>query len=122
MKAKRRHAELCKLLEDANHRYYVLDQPTLSDIEYDELLRELEAIEKQHPELVTPDSPSQRIGVEPLSELPTYTRAVPMLSIKNCANEDEFREWVDSLKTFLKLEEDDDLAFFVEPKIDGTGL
>jgi len=122
MEAKRRHRELCEILEEANHRYYVLDQPTLADAEYDLLLRELEAIEEEHPELATPDSPSHRVGAEPLGELPTYTRGVPMLSIKNCTNEDEFREWVDGLRAFLKMDDGDDLQFFVEPKIDGTGL
>ena len=63
--------ELRRTLDHHNHCYYVLDQPRLSDAEYDDLLRELEALEEQHPELVTPDSPTQRIGTAPLSELPT---------------------------------------------------
>jgi len=117
-----RHAELCRLLEAANHRYYVLDDPDISDVEYDEYLRELEAIEKQHPALVTPDSPTQRVGTAPLSELETYTRAVPMLSMANVTDAEEFREWVDGLRTFLGMEESDELALFIEPKIDGTGL
>ena len=77
-----RHAELCRLLEDANYRYYVLDDPTISDIEYDEMLRELEAIETAQPKLVTSDSPTQRVGTAPLSELDTYTRSQPMLSTR----------------------------------------
>jgi len=117
-----RHAELCQLLEEANHRYYVLDDPDLSDIEYDELLRELEVIEQEHPELVTPESPTQRVGAAPLSELESYTRSQPMLSMANVTNADEFREWVTGLRTFLGMQEEDELAFFVEPKIDGTGL
>ena len=117
-----RHAELCRLLEEANHRYYVLDDPDLSDAEYDELLRELEAIEQQHRELATPDSPTQRVGAEPLSELKSYTRSQPMLSMANVTTADEFREWVGGLKTFLGMDDADELAFFIEPKIDGTGL
>ena len=68
MKAVKRHAALCALLEDANYRYYILDDPTLSDAEYDEHLRELEAIEGEHPKLITPESPTQRVGAAPLSE------------------------------------------------------
>ncbi|MHC4134275.1 MAG: NAD-dependent DNA ligase LigA [Planctomycetota bacterium] len=120
MGARKRHAELCEILEEANYRYYVLDQPTVSDAEYDDLLRELEELEKKHPELVTPDSPTQRVGSAPLSELPTYTRRVRMLSMENCTTAEEFGEWVDGLKSFLK--RGDAPVFFVEPKLDGTGL
>lgn len=120
MGARKRHAELCEILEEANYRYYVLDQPTLSDAEYDDYLRELEALEQEHPELVTPDSPTQRVGIEPLSALPTYTRRVRMLSMENCTTAEEFREWADGLKSFLK--RDDAPGLFVEPKLDGTGL
>lgn len=120
MGARQRHAELCEILEEANYRYYVLDQPTLSDAEYDDYLRELEALEREHPELVTPESPTQRVGIAPLGELPTYTRRVRMLSMGNCTTAEEFGEWVDGLKTFLK--RDDAPTFFVEPKLDGTGL
>jgi len=116
----KRHAELCRLIEDANYRYYVLDDPDLSDAEYDAYMKELEELEENHPELVSPDSPTQRVGVEPVSELATYTRKTPMLSMSNCSTEDEFREWVDGLRSFLNLE--GDIRFFCEPKIDGTGL
>ncbi|MEM8885533.1 MAG: NAD-dependent DNA ligase LigA [Planctomycetota bacterium] len=122
MKAAKRHAELCAILEEANYRYYVLDDPTLSDIEYDEYLRELEAIEAEHPKLVTPDSPTQRVGAEPLPHLDTYTRKTPMLSMANVTNPAEFQEWVEGLRNFLGMEETDEIRFFCEPKIDGTGL
>jgi len=118
--ARRRHAELCEIVEEANYRYYVLDDPDLSDAEYDEYFRELEELEKRHPALVTPDSPTQKIGTYPRSGLPSYTRRQPMLSIQNCTTAEEFDEWVDSVKTFLRREEK--LDFLVEPKIDGTGL
>jgi len=118
-----RHAELRKRLEDANHAYYVLDDPTMSDDEYDRLFRELEELEEEHPELRTPDSPTQRVGSEPVGELPTYTREVRMLSMENCSTADEFKEWTGKLDSYLRRDEDaDDLAFFVEPKLDGTGL
>jgi DNA ligase (NAD+) len=117
--ARKRHAELARIVEEANYRYYVLDQPTLSDAEYDAAFRELVELEAQHPALVTPDSPTQRVGTEPLSELPSYTRRVRMLSIENCGAIEEFRDWVQGLRDFLKR---DPGAFFVEPKLDGTGL
>ena len=117
-----RHSQLCREIEEANYRYYVLDDPSLSDEEYDGLMRELEGLEEQHPALRTPDSPSQRVGTQPVGELPTYTRPAPMLSMQNCTSDEEFREWADGLKTFLKLEAEATLDFFVEPKVDGTGL
>ena len=119
-KARKRHEKLCRAITEHDHRYHVLDDPIVSDAEYDALFRELEALEEKYPGLVTPESPTRRVGAEPLSELPTYKRRVPMLSIANCTNADEFRDWVDGLKTFLKREED--FTFFVEPKIDGTGI
>lgn len=120
MDARKRHAELCRKIEDANYRYHVLDRPTLSDAAYDTLFRELVALEEKHPELVSPDSPTQRVGGEPVSALPKVRRRVPMLSLDNCTDRAEFEEWAQGLKTFLRRE--DDLPFFVEPKIDGTGL
>jgi DNA ligase (NAD+) len=117
--ARRRHAELVKVVEEANYRYYVLDDPTISDAEYDAAFRELRKLEEEHPELRTPDSPTQRVGAQPVSELPSYTRRVRMLSIENCQAVEEFRDWVQALKDFLKR---DPGALFVEPKLDGTGL
>jgi DNA ligase (NAD+) len=117
--ARRRHEELVRIVEEANYRYHVLDAPTLSDAEYDELFRELKKLEAEHPALATPDSPTQRVGAQPVSELPSYTRRVRMLSIENCVAIEEFRDWVQALKDFLKR---DPGALFVEPKLDGTGL
>jgi DNA ligase (NAD+) len=117
--ARRKHEELCRILEEANYRYYILDAPTLSDAEYDARFRELEALEARHPGLATPDSPTQRIGAGPVAELPTYTRRVRMLSIENCQTAEEFRDWAQGLMDFLKREPG---AYFVEPKVDGTGL
>jgi len=119
MDARRRHAELSRIIEQANYDYFVRDDPTLSDAEYDACLRELQKLEEEHPELVTPDSPTQRVGAQPVAELPSYTRRVRMLSIENCVSIEEFRDWVRSLADFLKR---DPGAFFVEPKLDGTGL
>jgi DNA ligase (NAD+) len=117
--ARRRHAQLSRIVEEANYRYHVLAQPTLSDAEYDAAFRELQRLEEEHPELKTPDSPTQRVGAAPVAELPSYTRRVRMLSIDNCLALEEFRDWVQGLEDFLKR---DPGAFFVEPKLDGTGL
>ncbi len=119
MDARRRHAELTRIVEEANYRYHVLAQPSLSDAEYDAAFRELQELEEQHPELRTPESATQRVGAPPVPELPSYTRRVRMLSIENCMAIEEFRDWVQGLSDFLKR---DPGAFFVEPKLDGTGL
>ena len=78
-------------IDDWNYQYYVLDQPTVPDAEYDRLLRELEALEAAHPELVTPDSPTQRIGAEPLKAFGEVRHEVPMLSLSNAFDAEELR-------------------------------
>jgi DNA ligase (NAD+) len=88
-----RAAELRRLIERANHAYYVLDKPELSDAEYDRLLRELQELEAKHPELRTPDSPTQRVGAEPASAFKKHRHLVPMLSLANAFNEAELAEW-----------------------------
>ncbi len=89
----KRAAELRDRLNDANYRYYVLDDPDISDAEYDRLLRELQEIEEKHPSLRTPDSPTQRVGHAPVSELAKVTRRNPMLSLENVMNEGEWQEF-----------------------------
>jgi DNA ligase (NAD+) len=79
----RRARELRALIDEANYRYYVLDAPTIPDSEYDRLLRELQDLESAHPELVTPDSPTQRIGAAPLKDFAQVAHALPMLSLNN---------------------------------------
>ena len=74
-----------------NYRYYVLDDPSVPDAEYDRLLRELQALEAQNPELITPDSPSQRVGAAPLSAFQQVTHLLPMLSLGNVFNSEETR-------------------------------
>ena len=76
-------------IEDHNYRYYVLDDPIVSDYEYDQFLQELEQLEKLHPDLITPDSPTQRVGAPPLSKFETLPHRLPMLSLANAMNEDE---------------------------------
>ena len=119
-----RAAELREQLVYHGHRYYVLDDPEIGDDAYDALLDELRAIERDHPELVTPDSPTQRVGGEPVSKLDKVTHLQPMLSLANARSEAELRAWVDRMRNHLAREGIDDPAFeFVaEPKIDGLAI
>jgi DNA ligase (NAD+) len=92
-KARQRVQQLRKTLEEANHAYYVLAQPVMPDAEYDRLLAELARLEEQHPELDDPDSPTRRVGGEPIKGFKTRRHAVPMLSIDNTYSEDDLLEW-----------------------------
>lgn len=109
-------------LEEANHRYYVLDAPTLSDAEYDTKLRRLQAIEEAHPELRTPDSPTQRVGAPPSAQFAGVPHAVPMLSLQNAMNEAELREWDARLHRLLELDAGEPIEYIGELKIDGLGI
>ena len=117
MEAKERAAELNKILTEANYRYDVLDNPTMPDFEYDRLLRELEDLEKKHPELVTPDSPTQRVGGEAISAFQKYTHPVPLMSLQDVFSLEELNEFLE--KT---LEAEPGTEFSVEPKIDGLSV
>jgi len=103
-----------------NYRYYVLDEPVISDAEYDRLMQELLRLEEAYPELVTPDSPTQRVGAEPLEKFETVPHRIPMLSLENAFSEVEAREFDERLKRFLKTEEEFD--YVVEPKMDGVAV
>ena len=89
----RRAAELRKQLDTASHEYYVLDRPSLSDAEYDQLFRELLQLEREHPDLRTPDSPTLRVGAAPISAFPKHSHAVPMLSLANAFDDEELGAW-----------------------------
>src|SRR3954463_7659720 len=88
-----RAATLREMIERAAHEYYVLDRPTLSDAEYDRLFRELQTLEREHPELRSEDSPTLRVGAEPQSSLPKHAHLVPMLSLRNAFDDAELVEW-----------------------------
>ncbi len=117
----RRAAELRSLLHQASYEYYVLDRPALSDAEYDRLFRELQAIEKEHPELRTADSPTQRVGAEPASALAKHTHLVPMISLGNAFNEEEVGEWEERIARLVG-EDARRAGFVAELKIDGTAV
>src|SRR3954447_12170509 len=124
MSAEARAAELRKELVYHGHRYYVLDDPVIGDDEYDKLLDELRAIEAEHPELVTPDSPTQRVGGTPVGRLVKVTHLHPMLSLANARSEVELRAWVERMRNHLAREgiEDPVFEFVAEPKIDGLAI
>ena len=86
------------------HRYYVLDDPKIGDDEYDALLDELRALEAAHPELLTPDSPTQRVGGEPVGRLEKVAHLEPMLSLANARSEEELRAWVERMRNHLARE------------------
>ncbi len=124
MKTAERAAELRRALEHHGHRYYVLDDPEIGDDDYDALLDELRAIEAEHPELVTPDSPTQRVGGEPVGALEKVTHLAPMFSLANVRSEEELRAWVGRMRTHLAREgiEDPEFDYVAEPKIDGLAI
>ncbi|HEX6941014.1 MAG TPA: NAD-dependent DNA ligase LigA [Longimicrobiales bacterium] len=118
--AAQRAAELRHVLNEASYQYYVLDKPTLSDAEYDRLYRELKAIEEAHPELVTPDSPTQRVGAEPASQLAKVRHLAAMLSLDNAFDFGELRAWEDRNARILS--EVRGAGYVAELKIDGAAV
>ncbi len=119
-----RAAELRRLVEYHAYRYYVLDDPEIGDDVYDALFDELRALEAEHPELVTPDSPTQRVGGEPVSDLVKVRHLEPMLSLANARSAEELRAWVQRMRNHLAREgiEDPRFQFVAEPKIDGLAI
>ncbi len=116
----RRATELRYQIHYHDYRYYVLDDPEISDAEYDRLFRELEQLEEQYPELVTADSPTQRVGGKPADKFETVEHRQPMLSLENAFSEGEAREFETRLQRFLRREEG--FEYVVEPKMDGVAV
>ncbi len=119
-KALNRIEALRDLIRTHDYSYYVLDQPTVTDFEYDKLYAELLELEKKHPEFVTKDSPTQRIGAEPLPFFSKIQHRLPMLSLQNSYSIDEIREFDDRVKRFLQTNEK--VEYFCEPKFDGLAI
>jgi DNA ligase (NAD+) len=119
-----RAAELRRQLEHHSWRYYVLDDPEISDDAYDALFEELRALEAEFPVLVTPDSPTQRVAPEPVSRLEKVRHLEPMLSLGNVRSEDEMRAWVTRMQTHLAREGivRKRFQYVVEPKVDGLAV
>jgi DNA ligase (NAD+) len=111
--------DLRKQIREHEYRYYVLDEPVISDYEFDQLMRELKTLEEQHPELITSDSPTQRVGGEPAKEFPTHSFARPMLSLENAYSEEELQDWA---RRVTQLAGTDALDYVAELKIDGLSV
>jgi len=117
--AKLRVEELRSQIGYHDYRYYVLDSPEISDAEYDELMRELRRLEEQHPELITPDSPTQRVSGQPVEAFGIVEHRVPLLSLANAFNEEELRAWH---RRAANLVENERFDMVCEPKIDGLAV
>ena len=111
--------ELTEALTEHNHRYYILDDPSISDAAYDALLRELIDLETQFPDLKQVDSPTQRVGSQPLAGFDQLTHSIPMLSLSNAMDEEELISFDERVRKDLEVEQ---LEYVVEPKLDGLGV
>jgi DNA ligase (NAD+) len=115
-----RIAALRQQINFHNYRYYVLDDPAVSDAEYDALFRELVDLEKAYPELITPDSPTQRVGAPPLEKFSPFVHAIPMLSLENAMTASEVTDYDRRIKKLLGIHEE--IEYVVEPKMDGLAV
>src|ERR1700719_2254852 len=116
-------AEAEKLREEidrANYRYHVLDDPEISDAEYDKLMRRLEALEHEHPDLATSDSPTQRVGAAPSEKFGVVVHRRPMMSLGNAMDAEEMREFDKRIKRLLR--SDTEIEYVAEIKLDGLGI
>jgi DNA ligase (NAD+) len=116
--SKKRAEELRAQIEDANHRYYILDDPAITDAEYDAMLRELIDIETAHPELRTPDSPTQRVGASPSERFAPFEHSQPMLSLANAFDDDELRAFDERVRKLAGVP----VSYVCELKIDGLAI
>ena len=117
MEPQKRIQDLTALLNEAGYRYYVLDDPTLPDFEYDRLLRELEDLEKTYPEYVLPDSPTKRVGGQAVNTFGEVTHAVPLMSLQDVFSMEELEDFLNRTKEALP-----NASYSVEPKIDGLSV
>src|SRR5215471_13817147 len=116
---RQRAESLRSQIAEANYRYHVLDEPTITDAEYDRLMRDLESIEAEHPDLRTPDSPTQRVGATPSGAFAEVRHEIPMLSLANAFSDEEVEDFVRRIETRLDKAK---LEFSVEPKFDGLAI
>ncbi|MDH5692450.1 MAG: NAD-dependent DNA ligase LigA [Gammaproteobacteria bacterium] len=117
--SKRRIEQLREQIEHHNYQYYVLDNPEVPDAEYDRLMRELESLEQAHPEFVSSESPTQRVGAQPLDSFKQVIHTVPMLSLANAFDEQEVADFDKRIREKL---EEDAIQYFAEPKLDGLAI
>jgi len=119
-KLKKRYVYIQERIRSHDYEYYILDDPLISDHEYDELFKELKEIESEHPEWITPESPSQRVGIKPESDFATFKHFQQMLSLANAFNEADLKGFHDRILKNLSTNEQID--YFCEPKMDGTAV
>lgn len=115
-------SQLREQLQQHNYQYYVLDNPTIPDAEYDRLFHQLKALEQEHPELVTADSPTQRVGAQPLSAFSQVSHEMPMLSLDNAFSAEDMQAFEKRLRDRLKLNDDQIIEYACEPKLDGIAV
>jgi len=115
-----RIAELRSTIDSHNYRYYVLDDPSVPDSEYDRLLRELQTLEQENPEFISPESPTQRVGHEPVAGFGEIEHLVPMLSLDNAFEDEELEEF--DRRARSRLEDDAPISYAAEPKLDGAAV
>src|SRR5215475_14314938 len=120
--AKQELSRLAKEIAAHDRRYYQEDSPTVSDAEYDSLRQRNNEIEAKFPELIRADSPTRRVGAEPSGKFAKVRHALPMLSLDNAFGEDDVRDFVGRIRRFLRLSDDEEIAFSAEPKIDGLSM
>ena len=120
MEDKNRIKELRLILNQHNINYYIYDNPTISDSEYDKLLRELQELEEKNPDLQTSDSPTQRVGGSVLPEFQTITHRLPMQSLANAMDMPELENFDKQIKKLLKT--NDEIEYIGEPKLDGLAV
>ncbi|GMR07607.1 MAG: NAD-dependent DNA ligase LigA [Gammaproteobacteria bacterium] len=118
-KVLKRIERLRRQLDHHNHLYHVLDRPEIPDAQYDRLFRELQALEDEHPEFITTDSPTQRVGGEPVRAFGEVVHEVPMLSLGNCFSEDELQDFDRRVRDGLN---EDEVIYAAEPKLDGLAI
>lgn len=114
-------AQLRAALDEANYRYYVLDEPALTDADYDRKFQRLQQLETEHPELITPDSPSQRVGAAPADGFPSVAHAIPMLSLDNAFSREDIHAFAERVAERLECTADE-VEFTCEPKLDGAAV
>src|ERR687887_1862424 len=112
--------ELREQVDHHLHRYHVLDDPEISDAEYDRLYDELQALEEEHPDLITPDSPTQRVGAPPSERFQKVRHLSPMGSLEKVANDEALLKWAEDVRK--RLDSDEPVAYVIEPKIDGLAI
>src|SRR5438045_6062607 len=116
-------ARLDELRAELNHhlyRYHVLDDPEISDAEYDRLYDELKALEEEHPDLITPDSPTQRVGAPPSERFQKVEHLTPMGSLEKVTDDESLFKWAEDVRK--RLDSDEPVAYVIEPKIDGLAV